>query len=216
MSHFLEVDSILKSYDDRLILSDVYMTCKTGDIIAIFGRNGCGKSTLFKVLFGVLEAENRFLRIDGNVIVGKAYKTGLLSYLPQDNYLPKEMKVVDLINLVCVTKPPVWLNDPLVQRITTRKVRDLSGGESRYLQILLMLEWDAPFVILDEPFYGIAPVIVDEICKYIRYYAVNKGIILADHNYSQAYEIANRFMLLHDGCLRSITDMEALKGVYLK
>lgn len=79
----LEIDSILKSFGERTILADVYLKCFRGDIIALFGRNGTGKSTLLNIIFGTLKADRKFIRIDGKVIKGPAFRSGLLAYLPQ-------------------------------------------------------------------------------------------------------------------------------------
>ena len=57
MPNLLEIDSVVKSYDTRVILTDIYLKCKTGDIIGMLGRNGTGKSTLLKILFGILQAD---------------------------------------------------------------------------------------------------------------------------------------------------------------
>lgn len=67
MSSLLEIDSVIKSYDDRQVLTDIYLKCETGDILGVLGRNGSGKSTLLKILFGVLPADSKFIRIDGKV-----------------------------------------------------------------------------------------------------------------------------------------------------
>ena len=71
----LEIDSILKSFGERTILADVYLKCCRGDIIALFGRNGTGKSTLLNIIFGTLKADRKFIRIDGKVIKGPAFRS---------------------------------------------------------------------------------------------------------------------------------------------
>jgi ABC-type multidrug transport system ATPase subunit len=63
MKNLLEVDSIEKSYGYKIILSNVYLKCETGDIIGVLGRNGTGKSTLLKIIYGILPAEYKFVRI---------------------------------------------------------------------------------------------------------------------------------------------------------
>ena len=89
----LEIDSILKSFGERTILADVYLKCCRGDIIALFGRNGTGKSTLLNIIFGTLKADRKFIRIDGKVIKGPAFRSGLLAYLPQHPSFPSHLKV---------------------------------------------------------------------------------------------------------------------------
>lgn len=199
----LEADSIMKSFGDRLILSDVYLKCVPGDIVAVWGRNGSGKSTLFKILYGTMKAERSFLQINSKIISGKAYQTGQIAFLPQDNYLPKEMIVRDVIRLVCGKKRH-WLADKLIQKIYDSKIRNLSGGEVRYLEILLLLEHEAPFILLDEPFNKLSPVMVEEVIEYIRLASSNKGIILSDHNYRAVEKVANKHMLLKEGYLKPI------------
>jgi len=82
----LFVDSITKSYNNRVVLSDVFLSCKIGEVKALIGRNGCGKSTLLKIIFGVEKAENRFVKIDGGLIKNTSDCKGLISYLPQKHF----------------------------------------------------------------------------------------------------------------------------------
>lgn len=215
MDFYLEADSILKSFNERIILSDIYLKCMSGDIIAIWGRNGSGKSTLFNILYGTMKADRLFLRINDKVITGKAYKTGQIVYLPQMNFLPKELIVEDLIRLVCGNSFH-WLMDETIQKKYKSRIRDLSNGELRYIEILLLLENKSPFVILDEPFIGLSPIMVKQVSAYIKLNRLNKGIIFSDHNYQAAEKIANRYMLLNEGYLRPITDMEKLRGIYFR
>lgn len=95
----LEIDSILKSFGERTILADVYLKCCRGDIIALFGRNGTGKSTLLNIIFGTLKADRKFIRIDGKVIKGPAFRSGLLAYLPQHPSFPSHLKVSRIAEL---------------------------------------------------------------------------------------------------------------------
>lgn len=101
----LEVDSILHAYGSLPILTDVYLKCVPGNIIALFGRNGTGKTTLFDIIYGTLKADRSFVRINEKIVTGKAYKTGLLTYLPQFDYLPKELSVKRVIELCAPTQP---------------------------------------------------------------------------------------------------------------
>lgn len=93
MKHILEVDSVQKSYNGNIILSDVYLKCETGDVIGILGRNGTGKSTLLKIIFGTLNAENKFIRIDGKVRKRAYNHPNEIVYLPQANFIPKNFSV---------------------------------------------------------------------------------------------------------------------------
>ena len=146
MKSLLEADSIEKSYNYITILSDVYLKCQTGDIIGVLGRNGCGKSTLLKIIYGVIPAEHKFIRIDYQ-LRRKAYKhANEISYLPQDNFIPKHFKVSKAIRLfLSKEKVSEFCDDSFIESILNSKIKNLSGGELRYLEIKLILYSDSKF-----------------------------------------------------------------------
>lgn len=205
----LEIDSVQMSFGNNVILSDVYLKCIPGDIIAIFGRNGSGKSTLFNIIFGTLKAEQSFIRINEQVIKHSAFKTGLVSFLPQYHFLPSHLKVSTLLNLY-PDLPVSILNDTFLPD-KGAKIKDLSGGELRYMEIILTLYNSATFVILDEPFNGLSPIAAENIRKHITKNALQKSIILTDHNYREINKVANRRMMLDNGYLKEIHEISELK-----
>ena len=95
-------------------------------------------------------------------------------------------------------------------KVTGTKIRNLSGGESRYLEVKLLLNHDANFVLLDEPFNGISPLHVELIKKMILYQSLKKGIILTDHDYRNVLDVANKYYLLFDGGLKTIKTKQDL------
>ncbi len=211
MSSLLEIDSVIKSYATRQVLTDIWLSCLTGDIIGILGRNGCGKSTLLKILFGSLEAERKFIRIDGKVRDCPFETPGLISFLPQDNFLPKYLKISKIITLFLgKDKVNDFLNDPLLESLSGHRISDLSAGELRYFEIKLLLLSNSKFVILDEPFTGLSPLLIDRIKEMIISASLNKGIILTDHDYRNVLELANRYCILFDGGIRQINTKEDL------
>lgn len=201
----LEVDSVLHSFDGRTILSDVYLKCNRGDIIGLFGRNGEGKTTLFKIIFGTLKAERAFVRIDGIFATGCAMKTGLLMYVPQYNILPSGMSVNKTIRLT-LGKEQAFLDDDFHKQTGKKTISQLSDGEKRYLSITLALSSHSPYIILDEPFKAISPLWTEKIRENINKVSSTKGIIISDHNYREVNKIANRLMLLRDCYLFPIKD----------
>jgi len=211
MSNLLEIDSVVKSYGLYDVLTDIYLKCQTGDIIGMLGRNGTGKSTLMKILFGTLQADRKFIRIDGKVY-NQPYKIiNEICYLPQDSFLPKYMSVEKAIELYLGKQQVTnFLEDSILQKLNTSKISHLSGGELRYLEIKLLLHTDCKFILLDEPFNGVSPILVGEIKKLILKTSEFKGIILTDHDYRNVLDVANQFCLIYDGGIKKIDNKQEL------
>ncbi|MDH6304957.1 ABC-type multidrug transport system ATPase subunit [Parabacteroides sp. PF5-5] len=213
MDDCLEVDSVVKNFSEKTILSDVYLCCKPGDIIGLFGLNGTGKSTLLKIIFGTLKADRSFIRINGQVQTRPAYLSGLVAYLPQHNYLPHNLTITELVHLY-LPKEQVnnFLGDRFLFKYRKSKVKTLSGGEQRYLEIKLLLYHTAPYVLLDEPFNGLYPLAAEAIREHITIASQTKGIILTDHNFREVHKAVNRLLLLSDCHLREVSDADALSA----
>jgi ABC-type lipopolysaccharide export system ATPase subunit len=211
MPNLLEIDSVIKTYNTYQVLTDIYLKCKTGDIIGMLGRNGTGKTTLLKILFGTLSADSKFIRID-NKIYEQPYKSASeLCYLPQDSFLPRHLTVKKVVELYLgKSKVSFFLDDSILFNLKTSKISHLSGGELRYLEIKLLLNLDSKFVLLDEPFNGMSPILIDSVKKLLLDNSTNKGIILTDHDYRNVLDIANRFCLVFDGGLKEINDKKEL------
>jgi ABC-type multidrug transport system ATPase subunit len=200
MKHILEVDSIIKRYDNKLVVSDVYVKCETGNIIGLLGRNGSGKSTLLQIIFGIIGAETKFIRIDGVV---KRHVNQLMkdiSYLPQHNFIPENFSVRKAINLsIEKLKRNVFYEDNLIATFLDNKIGQLSGGELRYLEIKLILSNPSKFVLLDEPYNGLSPIMIEKINDLIIENSKNKGIIITDHNYENVIRVSNQLILMKSG-----------------
>ncbi len=207
----LEVDSIVKNFGEKTILSDIYLSCVPGDVIGLFGRNGTGKSTLLKIIFGTLKGDRSFIRINEQVQRRAAFRSGLLAYLPQHNFLLPELTVTKTTELyIPKEQKNEFLGDKNLFKIRKSKVNELSGGEQRYLEIKLILFSKASFILLDEPFNGLSPVTAESVREQINRSAKTKGIILTDHNFREVHKCVNRIMLLDDCYLRELKDPQAL------
>ncbi len=218
MKSILEVDSVMKTYDNKMILSDVYLKCETGDIIGILGRNGTGKSTLLQIIFGSLNAEHKFIRIDDK-IRRRAYQCkNEVVYLSQDNFIPKHYKVSKAIKLFLDKDKALELKkDNFIEKIYSKKVKQLSGGELRYLEIMLCLCNDAKFALLDEPYNGLSPILIKNINRLIAKFSTEKGIILTDHNYRNILDVANQLYLIKGSAMKKLKNKEELiRYGYLK
>lgn len=211
MPDTLEIDSVNKYFGTRAVLTDVYLKCQSGDIIGILGRNGSGKSTLLQILFGTMPADNKFIRIN-EVVQNKPYhRKDLIAYLPQHSFLPGYISTDQAVTLYLGAQAvPDFFDDAILHKLKGTQVNNLSGGELRYLEIKLLLQSSAKFVLLDEPFNGIAPVVIQKIKEMITSAASTKGIILTDHDYENILQISNHYCLMYEGNLKSIQGIEDL------
>ncbi len=211
MSNLLEVDSIRKSFGDKQVLTDIALKCKPGDIIGLLGRNGTGKSTLLKIIFGTLFTDYKFIRINDEVLTQPFKSKDIISYLPQDNFLPKNISVEKVIEIYSDEfDQKKFLDDEVLSNVIGTKINNLSGGESRYLEVKLLLNLDSDFILLDEPFNGISPLHIELVRNMIRDKSIKKGIILTDHDYRNVLDVANKFYLLFDGGLKPVNTKQDL------
>jgi lipopolysaccharide export system ATP-binding protein len=211
MSNLLEVDSIRKSFGDKQVLTDVALKCQPGDIIGLLGRNGTGKSTLLKIIFGTLFTDYKFIRINDEVLTRPFKSKSKIAYLPQDNFLPRNITVNKVVEIYSDDfDQKVFLEDEVLSKVIGTKVGNLSGGESRYLEVKLLLNLDTIFVLLDEPFNGISPLHIELVKNMILDKSIKKGIILTDHDYRNVLDVANKYYLLFDGGLKRVKTKQDL------
>ncbi|WP_435261158.1 ATP-binding cassette domain-containing protein [Tenacibaculum sp. nBUS_03] len=209
---YLHVDSISKSYNTKVILSNLFISCRTGDIIGLLGRNGSGKSTLLKIIFGIEKANFKFQKVNDIIIQKQCETSRWINYLPQDNFLPNNYKIKTLINIFCNQEniQDLHKND-FIKPFLNYKSQELSGGEKRIIEILIILNTKSKFVLLDEPFNGISPISIEAIKEMIQKKSKSKGIILTDHDYENVIDISTNVKLLHNCSLFDIKNKEQLK-----
>lgn len=208
----LHTDSVIKSYNIKQVLTDVYISCEKGEIVGLLGRNGSGKSTLLKIIFGSLPAERKFVKIGDKIITGVYDNRKLVKYLPQESFLPNHLKIKTMIELFCdEINADIVKNHELIRPMLNKKSKQLSGGEKRLLEILLIINSDSTYTLIDEPFNGLAPVYLEGIKEMIREQSKNKGFIITDHNYRSILDVATRIVLLHDGGTKTIKSLDELK-----
>jgi len=206
--HLMEIDSIRKHYGDRQILSDIYLKLKTGDICALMGRNGSGKSTLLKIIFGSLHADSKFIRINDEVLQKPYKRSEYIAYLPSFHFLPSDLKVGKVLKMYHISEE---LFDETVFKLMDKRISSLSSGEQRYIELFLILNKESHFILLDEPFNFLSPLMGEHVEKMILQKSKYSGIIIADHQYRNVLKVANRILLLKDGYLQELDSTEELK-----
>jgi lipopolysaccharide export system ATP-binding protein len=206
----LKIDSVQLAFDDRKILQDVYLECNQGEVIGLLGRNGSGKSSLLKIIFGTLTPSYKYVSIDGEFIQ-KGYHKNRIAYLPQHNYLPRGIRISSLAAMLVDQK---YWNEfsilPIYKDHFHKKPEQLSGGELRQLEMLMILYSKADFILLDEPFTHVTPVQAEYFKGIIKEVSKTKGIIVTDHQYYNVLEISDKLILLNDGCTKHINNVDEL------
>ena len=198
----LEVDSIYKKYGDKLVLSDIFLACKTGDIIGITGRNGSGKSTLLNVIYGTTPAENKFVRLNGQVLQKPYRHPNGISLVPQHHFIPKNLRVNQVVKSFLgkhIFKD--FMDDEVLRNLNYQKVSTLSKGELKYLEVKLILFNTTKFCMLDEPYRSVSPLIVEKINSLITQNSSEKGIIITDHNHLALSKVITSHYILEKGVL---------------
>lgn len=215
--HILEISGIQKSFNSKLLLSDIYLKIQTGEIIGLLGRNGSGKSTLLKIIFGIILASDKSIFIDG-ISKNNSSVLNEISYLHQNQFIPNHFSVFKTISLsIDKQKVALFCEDDFLKPLLNQKNRNLSFGELRYFQVKLILFNTSKFALLDEPFSGLSPKMIENVIGLIKENALQKGIFITDHNYRNVIDIATKIVLLKDGKLHEINEKaELFQKEYLK
>ena len=207
--HILTVDSVVVRFGQKTVLSGGYFTSETGRVTGLLGRNGAGKSCMFRALMGGLRVENVMVSIDEKPIdrqvIGQSIK-----YLPQGRLIPEGMKLRRAFELYGVNCWSFVNRVPKFSRHYDSPIYELSGGEARLAELYLVLLSDAPFYILDEPFTQIDPVNIDEVKALIRERSKDHGIIVTDHNYDAISSVADNLFVIADGYTNPVRCREDL------
>ncbi len=213
MVHHLTADSIVKYHGSKAILTDIALSCMTGEIVGILGRNGSGKTTLLDIIYGTLDCEQKYLAVD-SLKVNRPYSLRhTINYLPQHRFIPPYLSVNKAISLFLEKDEKRFVfDDEIILSLKGKKIKELSFGDLRYLEILLILSSPSKFTLLDEPFQGLAPIVVEKVQKRITKASQDRGIIIVDHNYHSVLELSNKLYILQKSCLHPLKDQAELKN----
>lgn len=206
----LKVDSVELHYNGLKILQDIYLDCKPAEVVGLLGRNGCGKSSLLKVIFGSLAPGFKHITINDEII-SKGYQQNKIAYLPQHHFLPDTTPLFKLAETL--VDPKAWNEfaaHEIYQKYSNKKSGQLSGGEIRQIETLMILYSKADYILLDEPFVHLAPIQAEEFKEIIRKRATVKGIMVTDHQYKNILTVSDRVILLSNGCTKLIKSPDDL------
>ena len=209
----LAVINLRKSYRRRPVIRDVSMTLGRGEVVALLGPNGSGKTTCFYAIAGLVTPESGQVIIDGRDVTAlpmyRRAKLGI-GYLPQEMSIFRGLSVEDnilaILELVVAgkTKQRERLEELLsefsISHLRRAPALSLSGGERRRVEIARCLAANPKYLLLDEPFAGVDPIAVGEIRHLVSDLKVRGiGVLITDHNVRETLEIVDRAYILHDG-----------------
>lgn len=197
--NLLEADSVYLAYNTRSVLSDIYVKAETGKVTGFLGRNGCGKSSLMKVIFGSLKGNFQSVRLNKQFHESLFSLPGAIRYLPQHSFIPKQLRIAEICSFFEVSFNDILNAFPVFEKYQQQKLGRLSGGEVRLFETLVILLSEVKFIILDEPFSYIMPLHVEQLKEMINREKQTKGIIITDHMYKQMMEISDDLYLIRDG-----------------
>ena len=195
----LLVDSVHLEFDKLQVLQSAFITAHTGRVTGVLGRNGCGKSCLFKCIMGGIKPQNIFVRFNDEPETDYAHIGKRVKYLPQNVFMPTNMTLGEAFDLYEVDYNGLVAFDNKFHTYEKMTSGQLSGGEVRIAEMYMVLNSEAEFCILDEPFSNVAPKYVEMMQQLIQQHKATKGIIISDHMYEQVMDITDDLFLLRDG-----------------
>jgi lipopolysaccharide export system ATP-binding protein len=209
----LQVTGLRKSYRKRIIIHDISLELRRGEVVALLGPNGSGKTTTFYSIAGLTSSDGGQVKIDGmDVTTMPMYRRARmgLSYLPQETSIFRGLNVEDNIKSILDISTPLkserqaklekLLSDFRIEHLRRTPALALSGGERRRVEIARALATDPKYILLDEPFAGVDPISVNDVRNLVSELKSRSiGVLITDHNVRDTLKIVDRTYILHDG-----------------
>lgn len=206
----LSIEGLSAGYGTSEVLHDVDLAVQRGEIVAVMGRNGMGKSTLMRALMGIAKTTAGRILIDGRDIGSmktfERVEAGL-GYVPQGRMIFGTLTVrenieVGLASVVDKTVPAdVYALFPVLKEMSDRRGGNLSGGQQQQLAIARALATRPEILLLDEPTDGIQPSIIHELARVLRRIRDERGlgIVVSEQVLRFALDVADRIVVLENG-----------------
>ena len=218
----LDVQGLNSYYGDSHILFDLSLRVERNEVVALLGRNGAGKNTALKSLMGVVTPRAGSIMFDGVETAGKkshAIAQAGMQLVHEDRRIFGSLNVEENLILAGLTASNRWPLDRIYEMFPRLRERrgsrgtDLSGGEQQMLAIARALIRDPKIILLDEPFEGLAPVIVRDLMKACRELAAaGQTIVLVEQNIAAAVALAQRVYIINNGHIIHESSSEEIKA----
>jgi lipopolysaccharide export system ATP-binding protein len=231
----LVTKGLIKAYHHRLVVNDVSINIKEGEVVGLLGPNGAGKTTTFYIVVGLIRPNGGWVYIDGKEITRlPMYRRARLGigYLSQEASIFRKMTVKENILSILQTlqlsnkerqsRLEELLNELSISHLANKKAYTLSGGERRRVEITRALVIRPRFLLLDEPFAGIDPLAVEDIQNIVAHLRDSGlGILMTDHNVRETLEITDRAYIMYEGKIlisgsaQELINSEEARRIYL-
>jgi lipopolysaccharide export system ATP-binding protein len=209
----LRIEHLRKSYRKKTVIRDFSMHLDRGEVVALLGPNGSGKTTTFYAIAGLVMPEGGKVTIDGKDATSlPMYRRAQLGigYLPQEMSIFRGLNVQDNIMAILDISVPdlrkrrerleALLSEFSIEHLRRAPAMALSGGERRRVEIARCLAADPKYLLLDEPFAGVDPISVDDIRHLVADLKKRGiGVLITDHNVRETLDIVDRAYILHEG-----------------
>lgn len=211
--NILKAQNLVKKYKKRVVVNNVSIEVKQGEVVGLLGPNGAGKTTTFYMIVGMIKPNEGKVTLNDNLITNKPMyrrsRSGI-GYLPQEPSVFRKMSVENNIKAILQLQKMTSAQrkerlEELLESFNITHIRKskgymLSGGERRRCEIARTLASNPKFILLDEPFAGIDPIAVEDIMKIVqRLKEQNIGVLITDHNVHETLSITDRAYILIDG-----------------
>lgn len=231
----LTAHGLVKSYRRRRVVDDVCLSIERGEVVGLLGPNGAGKTTTFYLMLGLLHPDSGVVKLDGvDITAVPLYRRARagIGYLPQEPSVFRGLTVED--NILAVLELQALSKGERQQRAAEllsefgldqhrqRLTPSLSGGERRRVEIARALAASPTFVLLDEPFAGIDPIMIEDLQQLVgRLKQRGLGVLITDHRVRETLEITDRAYIIHQGRIldsgtpRQLAENERVIATYL-
>lgn len=231
----LESIDLEKSYRKKKVVNKVSLSVKRGEVVGLLGPNGAGKTTIFKIMVGFLKPDSGSILLDEKDITRKDVSQRAIlgiTYLSQESSVFRGMRVDDNIISVlelrgyrradAIKKSWELIEDFGLRGKEKQYAWTLSGGEKRRLELARALSINPSYILLDEPFTGIDPIMISDFKDTVKFLAQkNVGILISDHNVRDTLSICTKAYIINNGEIiaegepEELVEMEEVKRNYL-
>ena len=202
----LVLEQIQITYGNHRVLEASTLAVASGGVTALLGRNGTGKSSVFRSLFGLYPDRDLSISVDGTYVRRPYLRPGLINYVPQGSSHPPQLTVARYLQYYGIDRDRFLGDYPLFAPHADDRLGTLSLGTVRLLLCLIALRADTRFTVLDEPFSNVMPVHNELLAAALGEARRRKGILLSDHQYQTVLDVADTLYLIVDRRIRLVGD----------